>query len=87
MWAIDIQLGNLPIAMSCYANGTISFERLGNFKPIVEYSGDGLQICLSNDDVIIGTTTYEDGEMINYKIEPELLAWLQAQDLQVPNFI
>ena len=87
MYAVSQQLGNLPIQISYLSNGYVVFDRLADFQTIVDNLGDGVQAILSNQDIAIGANTVvEYGMQQDYKNEPELLAWLVAQNLTPPRF-
>ena len=78
---------DLPIQITCYVNGYVSFERLVNFHTIVDSLGDGLQAIISNEDIAIGANTVvEYGYDYDYKRRPELLAWLKNLNMVLPKF-
>lgn len=87
MQAITLQLNRLPLQITYLDNGCIIFDRMGNFNTIIDLPGAGIQAIISNDDIAIGTNsvvTY--GTVVDYKNEPEVLAWLSAQMQVMPKF-
>ncbi len=85
MQSIDVQLGNLPLILSCYSNGCISIARAANFKCIIDQPQVGVMAFIDAEGISIGTETeiiYE--EMLEYKQMPELLSWLKAQNMEMP---
>lgn len=87
MWSVQLQISRLPILITCYENGCVSFDRASNFKLFIDQPEQGVQAIISNEDIAIGAdTVIEYGNLYEYKEMPELLAWLQAQQMQFPNF-
>lgn len=87
MNAIGLALPGLPLRMICAEDGTVSFHKLALFKTIIDAPCDGVQAIISEEDIYIGANTVvEYDTRYHYKEMPELLAWLQAQKLEMPRF-
>ncbi len=86
MNGIQMQLGNLPIAISLFLDATVSFSPIGKFSTIIDSPDTGCQAIISNEDIYIGATTLiEYGVRYPYKEMGELLAWLSDQKLIMPD--
>lgn len=81
---IGMQLGPLPIQIVYDSSGMVGFNRLANFRTIVENLEDGLQIIYSNEDIVVGTTELAYNVLHDYKNMPEVLYWLKSQQLEMP---
>lgn len=83
MQPISLQINTLPLQITCYSNGLISIERLCNFHTIIDDDGT----IISNEDIMISRDcVVEYGEFLDYKNTPELLKWLQNQQMIMPRF-
>lgn len=81
MQAIRLQLGNLPLSLTCFMNATISFTPTQQFKAIVD--GD---VKIDMQGITVGDEEYLYNQQIEYKKDANLLKWLQSLNLQMPNF-
>lgn len=87
MRRVPLQLGKLPIQITCWENGCVSFDRYSSFNVIIDSPEVGVQAIISNEDIVIGAdTVIEYGQLYEYKEMPELLAWLQAFEITMPKF-
>lgn len=86
MNGIPVKLNNLPIYIICYENGWINFQKdRHKIATVVDQPEQGVQAIIDDDGISIGANTeVEYGLCYEYKSEPELLAWLKAQNLQFP---
>lgn len=81
MNAIQIQLGNLPLSLTCFLNGTIALQPNQQFAAIID--GD---VTLDMAGFTVCGEAYEYNTQIDYKKDANLLKWLQSLNLQMPNF-
>ena len=81
MNAIQFQLGNLPLSLTCFLNGTISFTPVQQFKAIID--GD---VKIDMQGITVGDEEYLYNQQIDYKNDANLLKWLQSLNLQMPSF-
>ena len=86
MQTVKIQLNRLPIGLELFSNGCIAFHRIADFTTIIDNPEEGVSAIISNDDIKIGAIAIKYGEVCVYKNMPELLEWLQAQKMIMPNF-
>lgn len=81
MNAIQFQLGNLPLSLTCFLNATISFTPTQQFKAIID---GGVRIDMQG--IAVGDEEYLYNQQIEYKKDANLLKWLQSLNLQMPSF-
>ena len=81
MQAVQLQLGNLPLLLTCFMNATISFAPTQHFKAIID--GD---VTLDMAGFTVCGEAYEYNTQIEYKKDANLLKWLQSLNLQMPSF-
>ena len=81
MQAIQLQLGNLPLSLTCFMNATISLAPTQQFKAIVD--GD---VKIDMLGITVGDETYEYNTQIAYKEDEKLLKWLQSLNMTMPSF-
>lgn len=87
MRAIAVPLPGLPLHMICAEDATISFSKTFGFRAIIDHHENGCCAIITDEDIFIGADTIiEYGVRYHYKGMPELLAWLQAQKLEMPVF-
>lgn len=87
MQATTQQLNRLPLHITYLDNGCIIFERNGNFNTLIDQPETGVCAIISNEDIAIGANTViEYGTVVDYKNEPEVLAWLSSQRMVMPKF-
>lgn len=83
---INLQLASLPIQLILAENGQVAFQKMGNFKTILDQPETGVQAIIDDDGIYIGAETEVCfNTLYNYKEMPELLAWLQQMNLEAPN--
>ena len=87
MHQLPIKLGSLPINLVLISNGSVAFVKAGNFTTIFDFPEDknDVEAIFSYSDFCIGNA---EGLCYNvaykYKEIPDMLAWLQQQNLQEP---
>lgn len=81
MQAIQLQLGNLPLSLTCFMNATISFAPTQQFKTIVD--GD---VEIDMQGITVGEEEYLYNQQIDYKNDEKLLKWLQSLNMTMPSF-
>lgn len=85
MNGIQISLGNLPLTLQLFNNGLLSIVRVANFNTIIDQPEIvGVSAIFDNNGFIIGNDNYEYGHLIEYKHIPDVLNWLQQQNIQNP---
>lgn len=92
MMGLSMQINNLPLRLTCLENGNIIIDRLANFNTIFDYPEVGPRAMISNLDIVIGVdadtgTVVEYGVQYPYKEMPDLLEWLEAHNMQMPDVI
>ena len=84
---VQVQLGSLSVYIQCLENGCIVFVKAMQFIACTDNPFVGVQAIVSEDDIYIGADTMvEYGVAYDYKDMPELLAWLQSFNMQIPKF-
>ena len=81
MQAIQLQLGNPPLSLTCFMNSTISLAPTQQFKAVVD--GD---VKIDMLGITVGDETYEYNTQIAYKEDETLLKWLQSLNIPMPSF-
>ena len=81
MQAIQLQLGNLPLSLTCFMNATISFAPTQQFSTIV----DG-NVKIDMLGITVEDETYDYNTQIAYKEDEKLLKWLQSLNMTMPSF-
>lgn len=86
MQTSPIRIGSLPIGLICTDRADIAFVRLAQFKAIYDYptTKDGIDAMFDAEGFSIGDTCFDWGVLYNYKEIPEMLTWLQRQNLNNP---
>lgn len=90
MQAIQVQLGNLPILLSCLSNETIVLQRMEPFKHLVDMGENHYVVFDKDGFAITGAISsgkwdeeYKYGEQIEYKKSDMLLSWLKSFNMQI----
>lgn len=87
MMHVELPLGSLPLVISCYFNGCVSFRPFPGLTTLIDQPEDGVQAIITTEDIAIGAdTVIEYDTLYEYKEMSELLAWLQAQNMIMPKF-
>ena len=81
MQAVQLQLGNLPLTITCITDGTIALSPSRQFNTI--FDGD---VKIDMQCITIGDETYEYNTQIAYKEDEKLLKWLQSLNITMPSF-
>ena len=81
-----IRIGNLPVGLVCASTGELAFIRLTDFPPIhdLRLGEDGPTAFFDKAGFSIGDVNYDYGVLIAYKTIPDMLYWLQKQELESP---
>ncbi len=86
MQPIQIPIGNLPVHLVCCGeDASVAFVRVANVGVIFESNGDKSSL-FTNEAFCINDTEYEYNMRYHYKAIPEMLEWLQDQNLIMPTF-
>lgn len=90
LYFIQVQIGRLPLKLTCMSDGMISITRAREFGTLIDFSLKDTYAVFDGDGIHFDTqthqTSYEYDTPIDYKKEPLLLEWLQAQNLVTPVF-
>lgn len=86
MLQAQIPLGGMPINLVLLSNGCIVFVKTCEFGVLFDYPEAGLQAIFQEDHFRIGEEEYEYNWMYPYKTMPNLLAYLQQQNLIEPQW-
>ena len=87
MRGIEMQIGNLPLSLTCYENGQVQISRIANFPTIVDQPEQGVMGIFDSEGATIGTTDISYGEMLNLNELGQVKAWIAAQGLELPSFM
>ena len=85
----QMQIGTLPIALQLCTNETIAFLKAKNLKTIIDQPEMGIGAVFTPEGFYIGEekVMYNWGVGYDYKDLPEMLKWLQQQNLELPDNI
>jgi hypothetical protein len=75
-----IQIGSLPLALTCYSNGCISIQPLGGFAAIIDQTPSGVCI-ISVEDMLLYGEQIVYNTMIEINHEHSLKQWLISQNM------
>jgi hypothetical protein len=75
-----IQIGSLPLDLTCYSNGCISVQPLGAFATIIDQTPSGVCI-ISVEDMLIYGEHIVYNTMIEINHEHSLKQWLISQNM------
>ena len=84
MQQLQMPINNLPLSLVLVSNGTIGIVPRGNFPVIYDQPSQGIHAIITPEKMIVGTTEVKYNTSLKYKEMPELLEWLQQQDLEKP---
>ncbi len=84
MQQIHIQIANLPISIVCLSNGQIGFVKTSDTLPIFDQPEKGISAKILPDKLVVGNSEFLYNITIDYKNKPELLQWLQEQNIENP---
>lgn len=87
MHQLPIRLGSLPISLVLISDGSVAFVKSCNFKTICDVpEGVGEVVAIfDNEGFQLGNTSnFCYNVAYKYKEIPDMLSWLQQQNLQEP---
>lgn len=81
---ISVPLNSLPLNIVYLSNGQIGLVPRGAFPVTFDQPEQGIHAIITPEKMIVGTTEIKYNTSLKYKEMPELLEWLQAQQLEQP---
>lgn len=81
---ISVPLNSLPLNIVYLSNGQIGLVPRGIFPTIFDSPEKGIHAIITPEKMIVGTTEIKYNTSLKYKEMPELLEWLQQQNLEQP---
>lgn len=81
---LSAPINTLPLNIVYVSNGTIGIVPRGNFPVIYDQPEQGIHAIITPEKMIVGNTNVPYNVSLKYKEMPELLKWLQQQDLEKP---
>lgn len=85
IFQVQVPIGNLPVQLVLLSNGTLVFVRVANIGGIIDQAPEGgVGALFFNDSFQIGNEELWYNTIYHYKGKPEMLKWLQQQNLIEP---
>lgn len=86
MYQAQIPIGNnFPVNLVLLSNGTLVFVRVANVGVLVDQAPkDGVEALFTDNGFTIGNEELWYNTIYRYKEKPEMLKWLQQQNLIQP---
>ena len=81
---LSMPIGTLPLSLVLVSTGQVGIVPRGNFPVIIDQPSQGIQAIITPEKMIVGTTEIKYNTSLKYKEMPELLEWLQNQQLEKP---
>lgn len=81
---LSAPINTLPLNIVYISNGTIGIVPKGAFPTIFDSPEQGIHAIITPEKMIVGTTEIKYNTSLKYKEIPELLEWLQNQQLEKP---
>jgi hypothetical protein len=75
-----IQIGSLPLALTCYSNGCISIQPLGAFATIIDQTPEG-DCIITVEDMLLYSEQVVYNNYYQISHEPNLKQWLVSQNI------
>lgn len=86
----QIPIGSLPINLVLVGNKEVAgvvFVKVSSFGVIFDMHNDGIQAIFHEDCFTLGGEEFDYEVMYEYKNIPNMLKWLQQQNLQEPHVV
>ena len=83
---ISQPLNRLPLNIVFISNGHIGLVPQGAFPIIFDQPEQGIQAVIMSEGLLAGSTHVPYNTSLPYKEMPELLQWLQEQEIEMPTF-
>ncbi len=81
------QIAKTPVILRCWENGLISLHcGLERFPFIVNNEAIGMRAIITKYEISIGDEEFDYDVFYDYRNIPNLLSWLIAQELIMPEF-
>lgn len=85
IYQCQIPIGSLPVHLVLISDGTLVFVRVAKFGVIFDQAPDqGVGAVFSEDGFTIDGEEFWYNTIYNYKEKPNMLKWLQQQNLREP---
>lgn len=85
MLQVQIPIGQMPINLILLSDGTVVFIKVATFGVIFDQKLDGVSAIFEDDHFTLAESEFYYNTIYRYKEIPEMLQWLQQQNLQEPN--
>ena len=79
---LSAPINTLPLNIVYVSNGTIGIVPRGDFPVLFDMPEQGIHAIITPEKMIVGTTEIKYNTSLKYKEMPELLTWLQQQNLE-----
>lgn len=79
-----IQIGRMPVGIVCTSEARIAFVRLAQFKTIFDINATEILAIFDQENFVIRGEQYQYNMLYAYKENPDMLQWLNRQQLLNP---
>jgi hypothetical protein len=84
---VKVQINKLPIILTCCTTDAhIAFEAHHSLTYMEDQSETGVKAIFDQEGFKFNGVEYNYHELYDYKRIPDMLAWLQQQQMLMPNF-
>jgi len=88
IYQVQIPIGNLPINLVLLSDGTLVFVRVAKFGCIIDQAPEGgVGAVFYDDHFLVENEEFWYNTVYRYKEKPNMLKWLQAQNLTEPSVV
>lgn len=81
---LSMPINNFPLSLVLVSNGQIGLVPRGAFPVIFDSPEQGIHAIITPEKMVVGNTNVPYNTSLKYKEMPELLEWLQNQQLEQP---
>jgi hypothetical protein len=86
LFQVQIPLGNSPVSLTCFSDGTVGFVPVMVFTTVVEEYIKDKFTMYDMQGFSINGKQYNYNTRYSYKTIPDMLEYLQSLKLEMPQF-
>lgn len=85
IYQVQVPIGNMPVQLVLLSDGTLVFIKVARFGTILDQAPEGgVGAVFTDDNFQIDGEDFWYNTIYQYKEKPNMLKWLQQQNLQEP---
>jgi len=86
LWQFQIPIGNSPISLTCFSDGTLGFTPVMVFTTMIEEYLEGKLAMWDSLGFSLDGKQYNYNVKYAYKNLPDMLEYLQSLKMEMPQF-